>query len=122
VLYLWTAGDLHPVFFTLPVLAENMVFTALTLGRLVYHQRHLKELLGPDYVSHYTSIIIMVVESAGLNVIFQILTIIFAATSSDPDFQPNFGTLVFDITLLGQIQASGRYIISINVLANTYRK
>ena len=87
------------------VLAIDLIFTTLIVGRLVYYQRNLKRLLGARSISHYTSIATMIVESASLNIIFQ--SIALAST-----FDQLVMNSIFNINLLGQTQASSTHIVT----------
>jgi hypothetical protein len=80
------------------ILAINIILTSLIVGRLIYHQRNLKNLLGARSGSQYTSIAAMIVESAGVNVVFQILAL--------GSVKNGLSNRLFNFTLLGQIQAS----------------
>jgi hypothetical protein len=92
----------------LVALLENMVFSALTAARILYHQIRLKKLrnaLPMEDSSPYTGIVVMIVESASLNIIFQLLVIIVEHFF----WQKRGAKAVFDLLtngLLCQIQAS----------------
>ena len=88
------------------VLATDIIFTSLVVGRLVYYQRNLKKLLGAHSTSHYTSIATMVIESASLNIVFQ--TLALASTMHGE----NVFNYIFNINLLGQTQASSIHIVT----------
>ena len=70
-----------PLMFLGAVLATDVIFTSLVVGRLVYYQRRQKKLMGARSTSHYTSIATMVIESASLNIVFQVLAL--ASTAND---------------------------------------
>jgi hypothetical protein len=62
------------LFFAFPVSISlsalvNIILAVLIVSRLVYHRRHIRNTLGVEYGSTYTSIIIMCVESSALMVI-----------------------------------------------------
>jgi len=99
------------------VLAIDLIFTSLVVGRLVYYQRNLKKLLGARSSSHYTSISTMIVESASLNIVFQ--TIALAST-----FDKIVMNSIFNVNLLGQTQASSIHIVtryqSTDILAQVF--
>ena len=82
------------------VLAMNAIFAALIVGRLIYHQRK----LGARSSSQYTSIATMIIESAGLNIVFQTL-----ALGSTKNIVLNS---LFNFNLLGQIQASSSHSVA----------
>jgi len=83
------------------VLATNIVFTSLAVGRLVYHQRRSKRLMGgSDYDGVlYTNISAMIAESAGINVLLQTLALIAVFSRGPMSF-------IFTVNLLGQTQLS----------------
>ena len=87
------------------VLATDLIFTSLIVGRLVYYQRNLKKLLGARSSPHYASIATMIVESASLNVVFQ--TLALAST-----FDKVIMNSIFNINLLGQTQASSIHAVT----------
>ena len=92
----------HNLFFVvalgqpISVFASNLIFALLIAGRLIYHQRRLNRLMGRGHSSQYTAIAAMVVESASINVVFQLLSAIGVFTPS-----PAFSD-VFDQYFLGQ--------------------
>ena len=86
------------------VLATNIIFTSLVVGRLVYYQRNLRTLLGSHSSPHYTSIAAMIIESAGVNIIFQALAL---GTSTNDILNS-----LFNIYSLGQIQASSNHSVT----------
>ena len=57
-----------PVFISLSALV-NIILAALILLRLIFYQRHIRNILGADYESPYTSVMTMFVESSALIVI-----------------------------------------------------
>ena len=87
--------------FPASVLATNIIFTSLAVGRLVYRQRCLTKLFGcGNYdTSLYTNISVMIVESAAINVLLQTLALI-AVFSRGPM------TSIFTVNFLGQTQVS----------------
>ena len=87
--------------FPASVLATNIIFTSLAVGRLVYSQRRLTKLFGcGNYdTSLYTNISVMIVESAAINVLLQTLALI-AVFSRGPM------TSIFTVNFLGQTQVS----------------
>ncbi|KAF9478379.1 hypothetical protein BDN70DRAFT_880064 [Pholiota conissans] len=54
----------------------NLVRASLIIGRLVYHQETMRNLMGKQYASPYLRIIFMVVESCGLIVVTGIVYLI----------------------------------------------
>jgi hypothetical protein len=65
------ASELHyanPVF-TLLSAFVNIIFAALIVSRLVYHRRYVRNVLGAEHGSPYTSTITICVESSALTVI-----------------------------------------------------
>ena len=58
----------EPAFISLSALA-NIIFAALIVFRLVYHQRYVRDALGLKHEFPYTNIITMCVESSALMVI-----------------------------------------------------
>ena len=83
------------------VLATNVIFTSLIVGRLVYHQRNLKKFCGARSNPHYTSIATVIIESASVNIVFQTL----ALGTAKNDILNS----LFNINLLGQTQASSNH-------------
>ena len=47
----------------------NITLAALIIFRLVYHRRHVRNLLGVEHGNIYTNVMTMCVESSGLMVI-----------------------------------------------------
>jgi hypothetical protein len=90
------------IFIGLPlsIFVTNITFTALICGRLIHYQLRLKKLMGPQQSSQYTTIAAMVVESASINIIFQLLATV--AIFIPP---PESGS-VFNIYFLGQTTVS----------------
>ena len=90
------------------VFATNLIFTLIT-GRLIYHQRRINRLMGPGpgRSSQYTAIAAMAIESASINVVFQLLSTIrsFVRTPEVADLLSQY--------FLGQTQA-GTYTFLIN--------
>jgi hypothetical protein len=93
----------HP----LSVLAAELTFTSLIIGRLLHHQHSLKGALGHsnggrdnDNSDSYTSVVAMIIESASLNIVFQLLAAIFSLTKA------TLMIPVFNVNALGQTQVS----------------
>jgi hypothetical protein len=89
------------------VFATNLIFTLLITGRLIYHQRRINRLMGPGCSSQYTAIVTIIIESASINVVFQLLSTIrlFVRTPEVADLLSQY--------FLGQTQV-GTYTFLIN--------
>jgi len=48
----------------------NILLALLIIPRLVYHQQHIRNLLGAGYGSPYSKVIMMCIESSALIIIF----------------------------------------------------
>jgi len=57
-----------PVFISLSALV-NIILAALIISRLIFYQRHIRNILGAQHGSPYTSVMTMFVESSALIVI-----------------------------------------------------
>ena len=89
--------------------ATDLIFTLRITGCLIYHQRRINRLMGPGpgRSSQYTAIDAMAIESASINVVFQLLSTIrsFVHTPEVADLLSQY--------FLGQTQA-GTYTFLIN--------
>ena len=53
----------------------NLILAGLIVGRLLYHQRHIRKLLGAQYASPYNKIIAMCIESCSMIIINSVIYI-----------------------------------------------
>ena len=91
------------------ILATNFVFAVLIVARLIYRQRNINRLMGKHQSAQYTGIATMVIESASINVAFQLLCAI-SLFISRPEVQA-----VFNIYFIGQTQALATLLIVFRV-------